>query len=161
MPLNSCTVSRRHGRITQKLEDDPVRKVWPDLRCYPPLLHGSSRFEFDDRRTRGFRALHRWECLTVQSEALRDLALLRPLCGPPTHRVAAVRRLCPSMTGRAFAKAASIAWMASSGNLSSVTKVSQVCQQLGGFFRLLSRTGGKFDPEKLFFHHHEDGERCR
>ena len=33
------------------------------------------------------------ECLTVESEALRDLVPLRPLCGPPTHKVAALGAL--------------------------------------------------------------------
>ena len=27
-----------------------------DLSCFPPLMHGSSRFEVDDRRTQSFRA---------------------------------------------------------------------------------------------------------
>ena len=31
-------------------------------------------------------------------EALRDLVLPRPLCGPPTHRVAAARALIISTT---------------------------------------------------------------
>ena len=37
----------------------------------PTIGHGSSRFEVGDRRTRGFRALHNWECITVSGEALR------------------------------------------------------------------------------------------
>ena len=41
------------------------------MSCYPPLSHESSRFDVDGRRTRGFRAPHRRECLTVQGEALR------------------------------------------------------------------------------------------
>ena len=33
---------------------------------------------------------HKWEWHTVESEALRDFVPLRPLCGRPTHRGAAV-----------------------------------------------------------------------
>ena len=36
----------------------------PDLPCYPPPSHGSSKFEVDDRRIRGFRAPRRWELHT-------------------------------------------------------------------------------------------------
>ena len=77
VPVNSCTVPRRHGRITHQLQDVPYRGCGPDLPCYPPPSHGLSRLEVDDRRTRGFRAAHKWERLTVQSEALRDWVPLR------------------------------------------------------------------------------------
>ena len=33
-------------------KDAPYGGFGPDLPCYPPLSHGSSRFEIDDRRTR-------------------------------------------------------------------------------------------------------------
>ena len=68
MPGNSCTAPRRHGSITHQPEDAPYGGFGPDLPCYPPLSHGSSKFEVDDRSTRGFRALPP-----------------RPLCGPPTQ----------------------------------------------------------------------------
>ena len=95
-----------HGRAGYTQLSDPQTKTEPASAavshalslnsswkpvCYPPLSHGSSRFEVDDRGPREFRAPHRWECLTVQGESLRALVLPRPLWGPPTQRVAAVR----------------------------------------------------------------------
>ena len=85
VPVSSCTAPRRHGRITHRPQDVPEG--------------GTSRSEIDGRKTRGFRATS-GECLTVQGEALRDSVSLRPLCGPPTHRVAvppfANRAHCPA-----------------------------------------------------------------
>ena len=78
-PVNSCTAPRRHGRDNPPTRRCPVRRVWPDLQCCPPLSHGSSRFEVDDRRTR--------ECLAVASVALRGSPTTSV---PPTDRVAAV-----------------------------------------------------------------------
>ena len=63
--LNSRTVPRCHGRITHQPEDVPHGGFDPHLPCCPPLFHGSSSFEFDDRGTRRIRASHRWGCLTV------------------------------------------------------------------------------------------------
>ena len=83
VPGNSCTAPRRHGRITHQPEDGPHGGFGPDMPCNPPLSHGSSSFEVHDRRTREFRALHRWKCLTISCEALRALVPLRPLWGPP------------------------------------------------------------------------------
>ena len=37
------------------------QKFGPELPCYPPLSHGSSRFQVDDQRTRWFRPSHSWE----------------------------------------------------------------------------------------------------
>ena len=73
-PVNSCTVPRRHGRMTHQPQDVPYGGCGPDLPCHSPLSHGSSRFEVDDQRTRergerrggggeGVRAHHRWESL--------------------------------------------------------------------------------------------------
>ena len=45
-------------------------------------ITGHSRFQVDDRRTRGFRAPHKWECLTVEGGALRDLVPV-PFCRSP------------------------------------------------------------------------------
>ena len=56
VPANSCTSQKRHGRITHQPEDVPYGGLDPDLSCNPPLSHGSSRFDVDDRRTRGFQA---------------------------------------------------------------------------------------------------------
>ena len=86
----ACTYPRRQGKITHQPEDAPCGGFRPDLLRYPSLSHGSLRFEADDRRTQGFRAPHRWDCLTVPSEALLALVHLRHLFGPLTHRVAAV-----------------------------------------------------------------------
>ena len=58
MPVNPCTAPTRHGRITHQPE------------AY-------------DRRTQRFRALHKWECLTVQGEELRDVVPY--LCGARPH----------------------------------------------------------------------------
>ena len=44
-----CTAPRRHGIITHQPEDVPFGGFRPELSCYPPLSHGSSRFEIDDR----------------------------------------------------------------------------------------------------------------
>ena len=52
VPMNSCTSPRRHGRITHQPQDAPYGGFGPDLPCYPPMSHGSSRFEVHDRRTR-------------------------------------------------------------------------------------------------------------
>ena len=60
---DSCASLRRHGK-TQP-EDAPYGWFGPDLPCYPPLSHGPSRCEVDDRRTRRLRARHKWKCLTV------------------------------------------------------------------------------------------------
>ena len=90
VPVNSNTVPRRHGRITHQPDDAPYGGRGPDLPSNPPLSHGSSKFEVDDRKTRRLRALHKWACLSVQSAALRDSVPPRPLCGPPTRSVAAV-----------------------------------------------------------------------
>ena len=68
MPVYSCTVQRRHGRITHQPEDVPFGRELP---CYPPVSHGSSRIEVGDRGTRRFRTPHEWECLTLPSEATR------------------------------------------------------------------------------------------
>ena len=85
LKLISGRVWGRHGRITQQPEVVPYGGFGQDLPCYPPLSHGSSRFDVDDRRAPGFRAPHRWECLSVCGEALRDLVLLRPLCVGGRH----------------------------------------------------------------------------
>ena len=71
VPVSSCTVPRRHGRTNHEPEDVPQGGFGQDLPHYPPMSHGSSRFEVDEK-------------------ALRKRVSLRPLCGPPTHRVAAV-----------------------------------------------------------------------
>ena len=75
VPVSSRRVPRRHGRITQQPEDVPHGGFGPDLPCYPPRSHGSSRYEVDDRETRCFRAPRGWECLTVSGEALRGVVL--------------------------------------------------------------------------------------
>ena len=49
-PGDSCTFPRRHGQITHHPEDAPYGGFGPDLPCCPPVSHGSSRFEADDRR---------------------------------------------------------------------------------------------------------------
>ena len=85
--MNSCTSPRRHGRITHQPED---AGSGPDLSCYPPLSHGSSRFKVGDRRTRGFRAPCKWECLTVTSTNTAGFSSPTTSVGPPTRRVAAV-----------------------------------------------------------------------
>ena len=69
VPVSSCTVPRRHGRINHEPEDVSQGGFGQDLPHYPPMSHGSSRFEVDEK-------------------ALRKRVSLRPLCGPP--RVAAV-----------------------------------------------------------------------
>ena len=77
---DSCISPRRHGRITHQPQDVPFGGFGLDLPCKPPLSHGSEG-------TRWFRALHKWECSTVQGEALRDLVPQRRLCGPPMSRI--------------------------------------------------------------------------
>ena len=64
VPMNSCTAPRRHERISHQPEDASCGRCGPDRPCCPPLPHGSSRIEVDDQGTRGFRAPHKWECLS-------------------------------------------------------------------------------------------------
>ena len=61
VPVNPCPAPRRHGRITHQPEDVPHGGFGPDLPCYPPLSHGSSRLEVE--RNRWFLAPHKWACL--------------------------------------------------------------------------------------------------
>ena len=60
VPVNSCTAPTRHGRITHHLEDVPYEGFGPDQPCCPPLSHGSSRFEVDDRPLICFSSLSPW-----------------------------------------------------------------------------------------------------
>ena len=46
VPMNSCTIPRRHGSV-------PYGGFSRNLPCYPPLSHGSTRYEVDDLRFRG------------------------------------------------------------------------------------------------------------
>ena len=57
--LGLCAKEFMHSpeTITKQPEDAP------HLPCC--MSRGSSRFEVDDRGTRGFRAPHKWECLTL------------------------------------------------------------------------------------------------
>ena len=54
VPRDSCTFPRCNGRITHKQEDAPDGGFGPDLPCYPPMSHKSSRFEVHDPGNRGF-----------------------------------------------------------------------------------------------------------
>ena len=94
VPVSSRRVPRRHGRITQQPEDVPHGGFGPDLQCYPPRSHGSSRYEVDDRETRCFRAPRGWECLTVSSEALRGVVLLRSRSFPVHDCIASLASHC-------------------------------------------------------------------
>ena len=53
VPANSCTAARCHGRTTHQPEDVPYGRFGPDLPCYPPLSHASSKFEVDGRTNSG------------------------------------------------------------------------------------------------------------
>ena len=64
-------------RITHQPEDVPYRGFWPR----PAVL------SYGSPMTEELGAPNKWECLTVQSEALRDSVSLR-LCGPATQRFA-------------------------------------------------------------------------
>ena len=65
VPVSSCTVLRRHGRINHEPEDVPQGGFGQDLPHYPPMSHGSSRFEVDDRST-------------AEKSFLCDLCVARP-----------------------------------------------------------------------------------
>ena len=84
-PVNSCTAPRRHGRTTHQPEDVPYGGYGPDLPCHPPLSHGSSVMEVDDRRTRK----------VPSSPQVGNASLFKvthsDLCAVRRHRVASVR----------------------------------------------------------------------
>ena len=67
--LAFCPWSFMHIPETSWKDDPPTSATYggfgPDLPCYPPLSHGSPGFVVDHRRTRRFRAHHRWGGLTV------------------------------------------------------------------------------------------------
>ena len=70
---DSWTSPRRHGRLTHQPEDVPYGWFGGDLPCYPPLSHGTSRFEVDDRRSWSSEPPTGGSVSQFLSEALRDL----------------------------------------------------------------------------------------
>ena len=76
VPVNSCRVPRRLGRITHQQENIPYEGFGPDLPCYPPQSHGSLRFEVDDRRAWG----------SELTASLKDRNPARSRRETPSHR---------------------------------------------------------------------------
>ena len=76
-------------------KDDPHRTDGLAQNCRATIIHCRTGHRGLKSTTEelGDSELSSWECLTVQSEPLQDLVTLRPVCGPPIHRVAAVGSL--------------------------------------------------------------------
>ena len=92
VPVNSCTDLRSHGRTTHQPEDVPYGGFRPELRYYPPLSHGSSRCQVEDRRTQGRRRDPGSELPTDGSASLFEVKhcgtwFLYDLCGSPRYAV--------------------------------------------------------------------------
>ena len=65
VPRDSHTFPRRHGRIHHQPEDASYRGFGRPAVLSSTAAQAQSRFEVDDRRTRGFRAPQRCQCLPL------------------------------------------------------------------------------------------------
>ena len=83
------TSPRRRGRIKPPPRGRPVRRVSP-RHCRT----GHRGLKSMTEELGGFRAPHRWECLTVKGEAPRDMVPLRPLCAHPNTKLPQQGRTC-------------------------------------------------------------------
>ena len=82
-----------HARPRDATEGQPTNHWTHRTEGLPQTCHcftGHRGLKPTTEEPSGFRAPHRWECLAVEGDALRGLSSPQPLCGPPTHRVAAL-----------------------------------------------------------------------
>ena len=88
VPVNSCTVPRRHGSIHHPPEDILYGGIGPDLPCYPPPSHGRGLTSMTEELGGSEPPIGGSASLLSLKHCGLEFPL-RPLCGPPTCRVAA------------------------------------------------------------------------